>query len=176
LPLVLSFGTLGRGSALSGLGLQAEALEELRSGLTGWNGVGAHVMDTQWLCFIAAAHALAGAYAQAFSALDDAAKASADTAESHYLAELSRIKGTVLAETGAPAEAEALLYQAVETARAQQAKSLELRAATSLARLWRDQGKRTEARDLLAPVYGWFTEGFDTADLREARALLDELA
>ena len=60
--------------------------------------------------------------------------------------------------------------------RRQQAKSLELRAATSLARLWRDQGKRAQARDMLAPVYGWFTEGFDTADLKDARALLDELA
>ena len=65
--------------------------------------------------------------------------------------------------------------QAIDTARSQQAKSLELRAATSLARLWRDQGKRNEARDLLAPVYGWFTEGFETADLKDAKALLAEL-
>ena len=68
------------------------------------------------------------------------------------------------------------MQRAIETARSQQAKSLELRAATSLARLWRDQGKRAEAQDLLAPVYGWFTEGFDTADLKDAKALLDELA
>jgi predicted ATPase len=72
-------------------------------------------------------------------------------------------------------EAEACFQQALEIARRQQAKSLELRAATSLSRLWQQQGKRAEARELLAPVYGWFTEGFDTADLQEAKALLDEL-
>ena len=74
------------------------------------------------------------------------------------------------------AEAEAYFERAIAIARAQQAKSWELRAAMSLARLWRDQGKRDAARDLLAPVYNWFTEGFDTLDLKEAKALLDELA
>ena len=73
------------------------------------------------------------------------------------------------------AEAETWLRRALDVARSQQAKSLELRAATSFARLWRDQGKRAEARDLLAPVYGWFTEGFDTPDLKEAKALLGQL-
>ena len=73
-------------------------------------------------------------------------------------------------------EAAAAFDLAIKTAREQSARSLELRAATSLARLWRDQGKRDEARDLLAPVYGWFTEGFDTRDLKEAKALLDEVA
>ena len=81
----------------------------------------------------------------------------------------------VLAETGEDGEAAAWFQQAIDTARSQQAKSLELRAATSLARLWRNQGKCTEARDLLAPVYSWFTEGFDTADLKDAKALLDEI-
>ena len=74
------------------------------------------------------------------------------------------------------AEAEACLHQALDIARHQQAKSLELRAAMSLSRLWQQQGKRDEARELLAPIYGWFTEGFDTADLQEARTLLEELA
>ncbi len=74
------------------------------------------------------------------------------------------------------AKAQAHFERALEIARAQQAQSWELRAAMSLARLWRDQGKRTQAHDLLAPVYGWFTEGFDTLDLKEAKALLDELA
>jgi predicted ATPase len=73
-------------------------------------------------------------------------------------------------------EGQASLQHAIHIAQAQRAKSLELRATTSLAQLWRDQGKRDEARDLLAPVYGWFTEGFDTRDLKEATALLDELA
>ena len=74
------------------------------------------------------------------------------------------------------AKAEEYFDRALEVARKQQAKSWELRAAMSMARLWRDQGKRDEARELLAPVYGWFTEGFDTLDLKEAKALLDELA
>ena len=74
------------------------------------------------------------------------------------------------------AQAEACFHQALDVARQQQAKSFELRAATSLARLWQRQGKRTEARELLAPIYSWFTEGFDTADLQEAKALLEELA
>ena len=83
----------------------------------------------------------------------------------------------LLRQTETPqAEAETWLQRALDVARRQQAKSLELRAATSLARLWQQQGKRSEARELLAPVYGWFTEGFDTADLQEAKALLEELA
>ena len=75
-----------------------------------------------------------------------------------------------------PDRAEACYRRAIERARSQEAKSWELRAATSLARLWRNQGKRAEARELLAPVYGWFTEGFDTGDLRDAKALLEQLA
>ena len=110
------------------------------------------------------------------AALDRAAETAAATGECHYQAELHRLRGAVLAKTGDAAEAASWFQRAIDTARSQQAKSLELRAATSLARLWRDQGKRAEAHDLLAPVYGWFTEGFDTADLKDAKALLDELA
>jgi predicted ATPase len=94
-------------------------------------------------------------------------------------AELCRLRGEMLLARGdradPAAEGERWLRNALECARNQGAKSLELRAATSLARLWRDQGKRSEARDLLAPAYDWFTEGFDTADLHEAKTLLDEL-
>jgi predicted ATPase len=83
----------------------------------------------------------------------------------------------LLRQPGTPqAEAEACFHQALDVARRQEAKSLELRAAMSLARLWQQQGKRTDAYELLAPIYGWFTEGFDTADLQEAKALLDALA
>ena len=109
-------------------------------------------------------------------ALDRATATATATGECYYQAELHRLRGAVLAETGDAAEAASWLQQAIDTARGRQAKSLELRAATSLARLWRDQGKANDARDLLAPVYGWFTEGFDTADLKDAKALLDELA
>jgi predicted ATPase len=90
----------------------------------------------------------------------------------------NRIAGEIALKSFQPdtAKAEAYFERALAVARQQQAKSWELRAAMSMARLWRDQGKRNEARDLLAPVYGWFTEGFDTRDLKEAKALLDELA
>ena len=91
-------------------------------------------------------------------------------------AELRRLEGELRSAQGAsPADVESCFEQALATARGQSAKSFELRAAISLARLRRDQGKHSEARDLLAPVYGWFTEGFDTLDLKEAKALLDEL-
>ena len=100
------------------------------------------------------------------------------TGERWYEPELYRLKGELLLQQSADhqAEAETCFQQAIAIARSQQAKSWELRAATSLARLWQQQGKRQEAHDLLAPVYGWFTEGFDTADLQEAKALLEEFA
>ena len=93
-------------------------------------------------------------------------------------AEVNRIAGEITRGSPQPDAAEAQIFfeRAITIARQQQAKSWELRASMSLARLWRDQGKRDEARELLAPVYGWFTEGFDTRDLKEAKALLDEVA
>jgi len=100
------------------------------------------------------------------------------TNERWFESELNRRAGDVALLTPPPDEATAEAYfeRALNIARAQQAKSLELRAAMSMARLWRDQGKPHQARELLAPVYGWFTEGFDTLDLRQAKALLDKLA
>jgi predicted ATPase len=97
------------------------------------------------------------------------------TGERMWDAELYRTHGLVLLAENNQEESEAAFERALQVARQQQTKSFELRAATSLARLWGDQGRRAEARELLAPVYGWFTEGFDTADLKEAKALLDEL-
>ena len=97
------------------------------------------------------------------------------TGEHFWDAELHRLSGTVLLTENKLDEAQASLQQAIRIAQVQQAKSLELRAATNLARLWGERGRREEACNLLAPVYGWFTEGFDTADLKEAKALLDEL-
>jgi predicted ATPase len=95
-----------------------------------------------------------------------------------YEAEVHRLKGELLLRQAVPdvPQAEACFQQALTVARRQQAKSWELRAALSLSRLWQQQGKRAEARELLAPIYRWFTEGFDTLDLQEAKALLDELA
>jgi predicted ATPase len=154
----------------------AAGIAQLRSGVTGWNATGARVFQTQWFGFLAEAHVQAGRFDDALTALDQAAESAAATSECHYQAELYRLRGVVLAKTGEDAEAASWLHRAIDTARSQQAKSLELRATTSLARLWAEQGKRTEAGELLAPVYGWFTEGFDTADLKDAKGLLDELA
>ena len=108
----------------------------------------------------------------------EALEYAAQTGIVYYEAELHRLDGELRLrlDTADEQRAEASFRRALEIARQQQAKSWELRGATSLARLWGEQGRRAEARDLLAPVYGWFTEGFDTADLREAAALLSELA
>ena len=98
------------------------------------------------------------------------------TGERWFAAELNRLKGQLLLRQGQPEAAEELYRKALAIARDQEAKLWELRAAATLARLLRDKGRRVEARNLLAPVYGWFTEGFDTRDLKEAKALFDELA
>ena len=115
---------------------------------------------------------------EGLQALAEALAVMATTEARFYRAELSRRKGTLLLRQAVPdaSQAETCFQQALDVARNQQAKSWELRAATSLALLWQSQGKRQDAYELLAPVYGWFTEGFDTADLQEAKALLDELA
>jgi predicted ATPase len=150
-------------------------IAQIQTGLAAWHATGARLLDTQWLGLLAEAHLQAGQFADSLKVLDLAVETSAATGECHNQAELHRLRGTDLVETGDAAEAASWLQRAIDTARSQQAKSLELRAATSLARLWRDHGRRAEAGDLLAPVYGWFTEGFDTAELKDAKALLDEL-
>ena len=121
---------------------------------------------------------LVGCCAEGLAAIADALALVERTGERVYEAELWRIKGELLlkaATDNAQAEAEGCYHQALEIARQQRAKAWELRAATSLARLWQQQGKIPEARQMLAEIYGWFTEGFDTADLKEAKALLEEL-
>jgi predicted ATPase len=175
LPQWLAEAIICRGFALVGLAQPVEGIAQLRTGLAAWNGAGCRLFDTQWLSYLAEAHLRAGQLDDALTALDRAAEAIAATGECHYQAELYRLRGTVFADIGEQAEAASWFRQALDTARSQQAKSLELRAATSLAHLWRDQGKRAQAHDMLAPVYRWFTEGLDTADLKEAKALLDEL-
>jgi predicted ATPase len=121
------------------------------------------------------AHARAGQAEAALDLLSEALAAVEDTDERVFEAELHRIIGDALLSMQRKGEAEVEFTRALAVARQQQGKSWELRAAMSLAYLWRDQGKKQQARELLAPVYGWFTEGFDTRDLKEARALLDEL-
>jgi predicted ATPase len=127
---------------------------------------------------LAKAHAELGQFVDAWRCIGEATRAVEGTKETMFEAEVHRVAGEIALKLLQPdaAKAETYFERALSVSRQQQAKSLELRAAMSLARLWRDQGKVREARELLAPVYGWFTEGFDTRDLKEAKALLEELA
>jgi class 3 adenylate cyclase/predicted ATPase len=176
LPQWLAQTSICRGFALVGLGQPAQGIAELRAGVAAWKATGSRVLGTQWLGFLAEAHLRAGEFEDALAALGQAAETAAATDECHYQAELYRLRGAVLAEIDDATDAASWFHQAIDTARSQQAKSLELRAATGLARLWAKQGERQKAYDLLAPSYAWFTEGFDTADLKDAKALLVELA
>jgi predicted ATPase len=130
---------------------------------------------SHYISLLARAHAMARRVERALPLLDDALRIVETTGEGRFLAELHRHKGEFLREAGDAASAEGLFRRALGIAREQQAKTWELRAAMSLARLWRDQGRQGAARQLLAPVYGWFTEGFGTADLKKAKALLQEI-
>jgi predicted ATPase len=131
-----------------------------------------------YLSYLTIAYAELGQFDEAWRCIGEALTAMETTRERWFEAEINRIAGEIALMIPEPntAKAEAYFERALALARAQQAKSWELRAAMSMARLWRDQGKREKARDLLAPVYGWFTEGSDTLDLKEAKALLHELA
>jgi predicted ATPase len=132
----------------------------------------------QWLALLAEAYLEAGRIEEGISAVREALAEVEETAARYYDPELDRLEGELVLASNEPDEggAKASFRKAIAIARAQQAKAFELRAALSLARLWRHQGRRDAARDLLAPVYGWFTEGFDTADLMDAKALLDKLS
>src|SRR5262245_4793013 len=129
------------------------------------------------LALLAEAYGKAGQGAEGLRVLAEALTMVNSTGERNYEAELYRLKGELLLQqaTEGDSEAETCFRQALDIARQQQAKSLELRAAMSLSRLWQRQGKHAEAHELLAPIYGWFTEGFDTADLQEAKGLLKAL-
>ena len=133
-------------------------------------------MGPYYLALLAEGCAKVGQVKEGLSLLAEAQTAVDNSGECWWEAEIQRRKGLMCLTRNAVAESQTCFRQALDIARHQGARSLELRAAMSLARLWGEQGKREEARELLAPVYGWFTEGFDTADLKEAKALLDELA
>ena len=131
-----------------------------------------------YLSFLARAHAELGKFDDAWRCISEAMTTVENTKETWFEADINRIAGDIALMSPHPdaAKAEAHFERAFAIARAQKAKSWELRAATSLARLWRNQGKRESARDLLTPIYAWFTEGFDTLDLKQAKVLLEELA
>jgi predicted ATPase len=150
----------------------------LDKGLAVWEESGARVCSPYFRSVLAEGMAQQGNLDGALHLIDEiiAEVERPDREERYYYAETLRIKGGLLTAKGDPAGAERAYIASLDWARTQQAKSWELRTATSYARLMREQGRGREARDLLAPVYGWFTEGFDTKDLMEARALLDELS
>jgi predicted ATPase len=163
-----------RGAARVAQGATREAISAIRQGLVPGRPVAA-VWRSYALAFLARALAQQGDYPEALTVILEAIDA-IGTGERMWHAEVHRVHGVVLLGENKREESEAAFREALQVAREQQAKSLELRAAMSLARLWGEAGRRGEGRELLAPVYGWFTEGFDTADLKEAKALLAELA
>jgi len=159
-------------------GQAREGIEQIYQGLLAFRATGAELGRPYWLALLAEAYGTMGQPASGLMALAEALTLVDKTGERWYEPELHRLKGALLLQQSADnhGEAQACFHRVLDVARAQQAKSLELRAATSLSRLWQQQGKRHEARQLLTDVYGWFTEGFDTTDLREAKVLLDQLA
>jgi predicted ATPase len=174
-PGWLGTGTCFRGAALAMLGQFQEGMAQMREGMTAMQSIGVRLDLSGTLGSLAEAQAKAGQPEQGLTTLAEALALVEQTDERHWEAELCRLKGELLLMQGDDAEAEASLHKAVEVARRQQAKSWELRATVSLCRLWQQQGRIDEARQMLAEIYGWFTEGFDTPDLKEAKALLEEL-
>jgi predicted ATPase len=174
----VAWGTILLGWALAEQGQSEEGIAHMRQGLASWQTMGTELAWPHCLSLLAEVYGRAGRAEEGLSLLAEALDVVHKTGQRVNEAELYRLKAELLLMQPAPDEhqAEACFRRALDIARRQQAKSRELRAATSLGRLWQHQGKRKEAHQLLAPIYGWFTEGFDTADLQEAKALLDELA
>jgi len=173
----LAWATIIQGWALAEQHRREEGLTQMQQGLTAFQATGGRLRLPYYLALLAEAYGHSGQVEKGLHLLDKAFADMQQTGEHFWEAEQHRLQAELLLaySTAEQTTAAAYLHQALEVARRQQAKSLELRAATSLARLWQSQGKCSEAYDLLAPVYGWFTEGFDTTDLQEAKALLEEL-
>src|SRR5262245_61873674 len=170
-------GRLLRGWVLAMRGDAVESVAQIRQGLAATESTGLKLFRPYFLALLAEACGQTGQPEAGLTALAEALTLVAATEERWWEAEVYRLKGTLLLQLPCPAvgQAEACFQQALDVARRQQAKALALRAALSLARLWQGQGQRTAARELLAPICSWFTEGFDTTDLQEAKALLNEL-
>ena len=166
-----------RGSLLASVGKSSDAIEVITSGITAWQSLDATVWLPLVLSYLAIAYANIGQFGDAFGIIVKALTLVETTKQRCWEAEVQRVAGEVVLRSPEPdvARAQRHFEAAMAIAREQQAKSFELRAAMNLARLWRDRGELEQARDLLAPVHGWFTEGHDTLDLQDAKALLDEL-
>ena len=168
---------LRRGLALIRDGRAAEGIPPVKAGMAFWDSIGGKVWSPYGNSILAEGMALTGDLDSALHLIEEqiAQVERPGWEERSHLAEVLRLKGWMLQQQENLTAAEDNYLASLDVAREQQAKSWELRTSTSLARLWQSQGKRKEAHDLLAPVYNWFTEGFDTKDLKEAKALLLEL-
>jgi predicted ATPase len=167
-------GILVKGCLLAESGKALDAVHTIASGISEWRATGTTVWVPTFLCYLAKAHAELGQFDEAGRCIDEAMTTLQANSESWYEADVNRIAGEIALRSpdANVKRAEAYFQRALDVARAQRAKSWELRSAMSMARLWRDQGKSNEACGLLDSIYGFFTEGFDTRDLKEAKALL----
>jgi predicted ATPase len=195
IPVGLGQGTVLQGWALAEQGQSEEGISQIRQGLATHQAAGIGLLHSYFLALLAEAYGKAGQAEDELATLAEALTGVDKSGERFYEAELYRLKGELTLQqsgvrsptsavlstqhltpsTQAEVEAEACFHKAIEITRLQSAKSLELRAVMSLSRLWQQQGKKKEAHEILAEIYGWFTEGFDTKDLQEAKALLAEL-
>jgi len=176
--LLFAGGMVLHGWSMMEQGQTAEAIRQMRQGLADWQATGALSHRPYQLGLLAEALAREGQVQEGLNALAEALAVSTATGERFYEAELYRTRGELLLKQAAgvtPGEAEACFRQALDVAHKQDSKSLQLRAVMSLSRLYQQQGRQAEARPLLAEIYAWFTEGFDTPDLQDAKALLEEL-
>ena len=172
-----AFGMMNQGCVLALTSKASNAVKIFSSAIAAWRSTGSTLWLPLFLSHFSNAYAELDQLDDARRCIGEATTAIETTKEKWFEAEINRMAGEIALKSPEPdaAKAEAYFERALAIARQQQAKSWELRAAMSMARLWSDQGKRNEARELLAPVHGWFTEGFDALDLKEAKALLDEL-
>jgi predicted ATPase len=172
-----ALGRLQQGCVMGLTGKASDAIQMITSSITLLRSTGATCWGSLHFSRLARAYAELGKFDDAWRCIGEAKTAVETTKEKWWEAEVHRIAGEITLLSGEPDKpnAEGYFERALAVARQQQAKSWELRTAMNLARLWRDHGKVQQARELLAPVYGWFTEGFDTLDLKEAKALLEEL-
>jgi predicted ATPase len=177
-PVYPAFSTLVRGWALAELDRPEDGVADMHDGLEEWRATGTGLMLPIFYAVLAEGYARWGKIEEGLKFLDKAFDRMRTTGECVWEPELHRFKGVFLLSQSAKneIEAEARFSKAIEVAQGQNARSFELRAATNLTRLWQGQGKMNEARDLLTPVYEWFTEGFDTPDLKDAKTLLGELS
>jgi predicted ATPase len=190
LPYFVAQVTIFRGAALAAQGYYGEGIAKMQHGLTAQRATGGRILQQLWLALQVQTYIETGRFEEGWTALEEALTIRPTHGDRYWEAELYRLKGVLLLAQGhrnpelqgrqqqaaIEADAEACFRQAIETARGLSAKSFELRAVTSLARLWRQQGRQKEVHEMLAEIYGWFTEGFDTKDLQDAKALLDELS